>query len=213
MITYVIGAEPTGTKRDGTSSKNNSLANSIPLYTGMHGPIGANGWYQSVIEIEFSIKPSDLFKDGVGSLFEKKDIQWDVTREKKTKYWMRVSGTWLLDIGGSLSGIFDEWADDDISNTEEDNDPWDGEGYIYATDVPGWEGQGDWLVSKLNMRESVRVGLGGTSGENGTKCSDYQYWHAFRSIRQSPPVWVNDQTYGNELENGTVFWGSVPPVP
>ena len=63
------------------------------------------------------------------------------------------------------------------------------------------------------MREWVRVGLAGTSGRNGTLCSDYLYWRAFRSIRSEITIWVNDNTYDNELYEGNSFWGSVPPTP
>ena len=204
MMVYIIGAEANGTKRDGTSFSDNSQA----VLTGMHGPTGASGAYESNIEIEFSIKPNVLFADAAAGIFDTNHIQWDVSRDKRVRYWKRDSGTWILfDDRGST------WSSDDSHDAEEDNNPWDGNGHIYGNDTPAWDGQGDWLVSKLNMREWVRVGLGGVSGRNGTICSEYHYWRAFRSIRETPPLWVNDNLYDNELEDGTAFWGSVPPVP
>ena len=204
MIVYIIGAEANGTKRDGTSFSDNSQA----VSTGMHEPTGSSGAYENNIEIEFSIKPDVLFADAVAGIFDTSYIQWDVSRDKRVRYWKRDSGTWVLfDDRGTT------WASDDSHDAEEDNNPWDGNGHIYGNDTPGWVGQGDWLVSKLNMREWVRVGLGGVSGRNGTICSEYHYWRAFRSIRETPPVWVNENLYDNELEDGTAFWGSVPPVP
>ena len=204
MIVYIIGAEANGTKRDGTSFSDNSQA----VFTGMHGPTGASGAYESNIEIEFSIKPNVLFADAAAGIINTNHIQWDVSRDKRVRYWKRDSGTWILfDDRGST------WSSDDSHDAEEDNNPWDGNGHIYGNDTPAWDGQGDWLVSKLNMREWVRVGLGGVSGRNGTICSEYHYWRAFRSIRETPPLWVNDNLYDNELEDGTAFWGSVPPVP
>lgn len=106
------------------------------------------------------------------------------------------------------------WESDDTSGDDEkDNNPWDGNGHLYGNDAPGSTGQGDWFVSKLNMREWVRVALGGNSGEFGTRCSDCQYWRAFRSLRYTGSDWVNDNTYDNELEVSNAFWGSVPTVP
>jgi len=206
MVVYIIGADPTGTKRDGTSYADNS--NPYGITTGMQGPTGSNGAYESGIQIEFTIKPASLFTDANANLFDKDDIQWDVSRDKRVKYWKRVDSVWdLFDDRGST------WASDDSYDAEEDNNPWDGNGHLYGNDAPGWVGQGNWLVSKLNMREWVRVGLGGTTGRNGTICSDYQYWRAFRSIRDTDPNWVNDNTYDNELKEGNSFWGSVPPTP
>ncbi len=203
MIVYVIGAEPTGTQRTGASFPDNSR----PRSTGMHGPVASTGIYTSGIEIEFTIKPSELLVDGIAGLFSTNDVQWDVSRDKKVRYWKKLSGEWnLIDDRGI------DWDSDDEWDTEEDNNPWDGNGHLYGNDAPGWQGSGEGLVSKLNMREWVRVGLGGTSGRNGIICSDYQYWRAFRSIALGNSIWYNDGTYDNELEEGNAFWGSVPPV-
>ena len=203
MVVYIIWAEPTGTKRDGTSFPDNSY----PVLTGMYGPNSTNGAYESNIEIEFTIKPATLVPDAMTGLFDTNHIQWDVSRDKKVRYWQRISGTWILtDDRGST------WTSDDHFDDEEDNNPWDGNGHLYGTDGPSWIGQEEGLVSKLNMREWVRVGLGGTSGRNGTICSDYQYWRAFRSIILNGSSWCKDDAYDNELEEGNAFWGSVPPT-
>ena len=203
MIVYVIGAEPTGTQRTGSSFPDNSR----PRSTGMHGPVASSGIYTSGIEIEFTIKPSELLIDGIAGLFSTNDVQWDVSRDKKVRYWEKLLGEWdLIDDRGI------DWDSDDEWDTEEDNNPWDGNGHLYGNDAPGRQGLGEGLVSKLNMREWVRVGLGGTSGRDGIICSEYQYWRAFRSIAFSNSTWYNDGTYDNELEEGNAFWGSVPPV-
>jgi hypothetical protein len=86
-------------------------------------------------------------------------------------------------------------------------------GHLYANDWPtNVPGNVDAYVRKMNMREWVRVGLGGISGRNGTLCSEYSYWHVFRSLKKNGN-WTNDNTCGNEIPPGNVFWGTIPPVP
>ena len=155
--------------------------------------------------MEFAIQPSELLADGNGGVFSTSEVLWDVTREKRVRYWSRTGTAWsLIDDRGT------SWSDDDRLDHEEDNNPWNGNGHLYGYDEPGWAGQNDGLVSKLNMREWVRVGLGGASARSGVRCSDYMLWHSFRGITRVNGVWANDANYENEIVVGNVFWGNVP---
>jgi hypothetical protein len=192
MLVYIIGAIGQGTKHDGTSYADNSEKGwmvSTFGSTGKNGPDPTSGAYNSHIQIEFKIQPDDLLTDANANLFNKNDIKWDVSRDKRVKYWKKRKGIWaLFDDRGDI------WASDDpLPDDEEDNNPWDGNGHLYGNDAPGVPGGfGDnnnaWFVSKLNMREWVRVGLGGETGRNGDICSDYIYWRAFRSIRDGGSI-------------------------
>ncbi|MGB2986978.1 MAG: Ig domain-containing protein [Phycisphaerae bacterium] len=206
MLVYIIGAEKGGySPANGTSGTHFADNSKGYSSTGLLGPNAGTGRAKSQCEIEFSVKPDALITDGNNGLFKKSHIQWDVSRDKRVMKWKKTGGTWSLVDDRSAS-----WASDDNWHTEEDNNPWNGNGHLYGNDAPeNIPGGVQAYVKKLNMREWVRVGLGGTTGPNGTRCSEYYPWHAFRSLKKNPP-WVNDNTYGNEVPTGNIFWGTVP---
>jgi hypothetical protein len=206
MITYAVGAVATGIRTSGASYPDNATPQSL----GLHGPNSTSGTYSSGIEIEFIIKPDALVADANGKIFDTAGIQWDVSRDKQFKRWRRTGGSWSLYDDGSTAWV----SDDTLGDSDEDNNPWDGKGHLYGTDAPGISNLGntyDWWVVKLNMREWVRVGLGGTTGRAGVICSGYSYWRAFRSVRNNGSAWINDNSYDNVLTSGNDFWGSEPP--
>jgi len=205
MLVYVIGAEPTNcTPANGISGSHFPDNSQGYPSTGVFGPDPLTGSAESRCEIEFSVVPDVLITDGNNGLFTKADIQWDVSREKRVKKWTKTAGVW------SLVDDRDTWASDDSHDTEEDNNPWDGNGHLYGNDAPtNIPGSVEAYVKKMNMREWVRVGLGGITGRSGTVCSEYSYWHVFRSLKKNG-TWANDNTYDNEIAPGNVFWGSTP---
>lgn len=207
LIVYFVGAIPTGVTRLGEYSLDNARRDEL-LPLGILGPRSSDGLFSTGIEIEFTIAPQELIRDASDGIFDKSQIDWDVSRDKKAHFWIREFGAWRLESGdrGSV------WEPDDDYDDEEDNNPWNGHGRLYASDNPFGLGLGDWFVKKLNMREFVKVGFAGASGRNGSICSEYQYWHAFRSIRLDVGGWVADDTYDNELEEGNRFWGSEPSI-
>jgi hypothetical protein len=157
MIVYVIGAEPTGSKRDGTSYQDNAK----PRQTGLHGPTGDTGAFSSEIEIEFSIKPNELWVDGQAGLFKLNHISWDVSRDRQLRHWYYENDDWhFIDESNA-------WVSDDEEFMDEDNFPWDGHGHLYGTDAPRAQPlpSVSKFVIKWNMREGFRRGLGGTLGQ------------------------------------------------
>ncbi|MBI4833340.1 MAG: SEL1-like repeat protein [Planctomycetes bacterium] len=206
MLAYIIGAEPTDfSPRNGTGGTHFSDNNAAWFVsTGVFGPNSTTGSYASRCEIEFTVKPDILITDGNANLFDKTQIQWDVSRNKRVKVWRKTAGTWSVIDDRSSS-----WPTNDTVDTDEDNNPWDGNGHLYGNDEPSWAGSGQGIVDKMNMREWVRVGLGGVSGRDGVRCSDYYLWHVFRSIKLNG-IWSADNTYGNEIALGNIFWGAIP---
>ncbi len=208
MLTYIIGSEYTDIQRlmGEESFEDDEMAyKADPV--GMIDPNPATGVFESNIQIQFTVRPDSLITDGNAGLFNINDIKWDVSRYAYFYLWLHNSGVWTIedDSGG-------QWISDDSVHDDEDNNPWNGNGHLYANDSPGTkqEAAADWVVMKANMKEWVRVGLGGTLGENGSLCSEYVDWRAFRSVRKVNDVWHNDNTYDNELVEGNLFWGNVP---
>ena len=208
MLVYIIGASSSSfSPTNGTSGshfQDNSLGYSS---TGLQSVNSSTGSTSSQCEIEFSVEPAILITDGNNNLFDKNEILWDVSRDKKVLKWTKTSGTWtLVDDRGST------WLSDDSHDSEEDNNPWNGNGHLYGNDVPlnTPSSNNEAYVKKLNMREWVRVGLGGTSGRNGANCSSYYAWRGFRSLAKNGS-WANSTSYdGNEIILGNQFWGSTP---
>lgn|GEM_PF-2319167 len=207
QIVYIIGAQSTGYEpADGQSSTNRFADNSQGFTsTGVIGAPDGDGIWRNRCEIEFTIKPDVLLTDGNDDIIAKSKVNWDVSRDKRTKYWKNIGGTWSITEDHSAS-----WESDDGGQGDEDNNPWDGNGHVYGTDQPGINGTGDARVQKMNMREWVRVGLDSTTGPNGTICSDYYYWHTFVSIRKNGANWELDNTYDNEIPSGNSYWGNIP---
>jgi hypothetical protein len=55
------------------------------------------------------------------------------------------------------------------------------------------------------------VNLGGGAARAGLRCSDYQFWHVFRSQLQNGSTWANNAQFdGNRIRAGDPGWGSTP---
>jgi len=105
------------------------------------------------------------------------------------------------------------WASDDSHDDDEDDNPWDANGHLYGNDTPGDTPAAGTVgyVKKLRMREWVRVAIGGAPARSGTICSDYQYWHIFRSLVNHGGTWSHSADFGgNELISGDPGWGLTP---
>lgn len=211
MLVYIIGAEPTGFRGDGASPfADNSNPASGAL--GVQAVSPASGSSVARCEIEFSVRPSDLISDGNNNLFNKADVRWDVSRDKRVRKWKGTSGasgtSWVL------HDDRDHWHSDDSHDSEEDNDPWDGNGHLYGVDSPSFRPPSTWIgyVKKLRMREWVRCMIGGGAARLGSRCSDYQYWHCYRSFQKSGGTWSESSDFdGNEIVSGDPGWGNTPP--
>lgn len=206
MIVYVIGADPTGFSPpngiSGTHFTDNEMGYTS---TGIFGPDPTDGAYESKCEIQFTIKPDELVTDANNELFDTSEIKWDVSRERQELVWIKYSSIWIIDPDNQST----DWVSDDKYDVEEDNNPWNGNGHLYGNDKPEWEGIGDAVVDKMNMREWIRVGLSGISGRDGERCSEYKFWHVFRSIKKNT-IWLEDNTYENEIAENNIFWGNTP---
>lgn len=202
MVAYVIWCD---TGSFGGHFSNNSKGFTSP---GLQTVNGSTGQTSSTCEIEFTVTPPSLIPDGNMNLFDKSEILFDVSRDKRVKKWTKMTtlASWrLVDNRGS------SWASDDSHDTEEDNNPWDGTSKLYGNDGPSnVPGATVGYVKKLNMREWVRVGFGGVTGRSGTICSSYLSWKCFRSLKEVNSTWSNDSMYGNVINTGNEFWGTVP---
>src|SRR5262249_49396115 len=152
---------------------------------------------------------------GVANRFDKRDVQWDVSRDKlRREYWgVAAAGgtvTWSLVTLPNFN--FESWVSDDSHDDDEDDNPWDGRGPRYGNDAPGGTPSATSVGcgKKLRMREWVRVNFGGGAGRLGTRCSDYSYWHHFRSLVKTGAVWGNSAQYGGcEIRATDPGWGSL----
>jgi hypothetical protein len=207
-LVYVLGAEPTDySPTNGTSGAHFPDNERGYATTGLSPPPvdPATGRAEGRCEIQFTIRPDALVTDANNGIFATSDIQWDVSREQQRTTWRKNGGIW------TLADSEETWiSDDDPTSNDEDNNPWNSNGHIYGNDIPWYYDQNvEAWVKKLNMREWVRVGLGGVSATDGTICSDYSHWHWFRSVTKGVN-WAEDPTYGNEIPPGNVFWGATP---
>ena len=213
MNTYVIGAEPTEFRATDKSFDNFDVRTSWdPNTLGLHY-FSENDYASQLCEIEFAIKPNVLYTDAVAGLFDKEQIKWDVTRDKKRLVYIFDGSTWRI----TSDSLLDWESDDSPTNVIEnkDNIPWDGEGFIYGKDGPGLmfleKNSRLGVIQKLNMREWVRVGLGGTDPyTSGIKCSSYKLWHAFLVLRKVDGKWQIFPDFETEIKEGNIFWGKVP---
>jgi hypothetical protein len=206
-LVYVLGAEPTGySPTNGTSGAHFPDNERGYATTGLLPVDQETGRAEGRCEIQFTIRPDAMVADANNGVFAASDIRWDVSRDKQRKRWRKSGTIW------SLVDNLEQWTSDDtLGDTEEDNNPWNGNGHLYGNDSPDWyELNADAWVRKLNMREWVRVQLGNPNPPSWLMCSDYYYWHVFQSIARQNGIWVNESTYGNEIPPGNVFWGEVP---
>ncbi len=216
MLLYIIGAQPTGFKPSGADTGHFADfvcddGRAAFVSTGNDPPAPATGNSESRCEIQFTVRPSDIVTDGNANLFDTSEVDWDVSRQKKKKKWKKVAGLWTQ---LELPSQYTNWNQNDTFHGEEDTNPWDSDGHVYGRDKPTFIPGGTWTgyVKKFNMREWVRVDLGpGADGTTGTRCSDYKLWRVFRSFKKEAGTWQIDATYGDELAEGNLFWGTEPP--
>ncbi len=213
MRVYVVGAEPTGYSPENGQSGDHfpDNSNGFPgASTGLAGPGPQGGNFASFVEIEFTVQPPELVSDVMAGDLSESEIQFDVSREARIRFWLKKNGLWS-EIFYPEKGSALAWTSDDSNSGDEDNNPFDGNGHIYGTDTPGWGGSAEGYVIKFNMREFVRVGFGGQSGEGQPRCSDYSFWRSFRSVERSgPDNAMGPSVYGNEIPPNNLFWGAVP---
>jgi hypothetical protein len=219
IVIYIIGAKPTGFQGDsGTHFSDNSITAAAnnkgsPNKLGV-GLDAANSTIGGACEIEFTILPAELLTDGNNNVFDTTEIKWDVTREKKVEAWFAKPAptgmVWTKETKPDLN--ISNWKDDDDSSTDEDNDPWGagGGGHLYGNDWPFVQTTSDAVgyVIRMQMREWVRVAIGGGSGNVPTsagtpRCSDYQLWHFFGEIQKVNGSWTMTSSFGgNEITVG-----------
>ncbi|MBM4030551.1 MAG: hypothetical protein FJ291_02060 [Planctomycetes bacterium] len=219
MLVYIIGAQPTG-----YSPENGELGEEFPdnsrnagTSTGVFATWDANTPVaRHYCQIQFTVQPPELIADGDQWLFDRRQIQWDVTREMRRIQWDKLAGgDWSILEYWSL---ITEWRPDDdpfYKDGDNDNEPWgpNGNGHLYAVDMPGLRGtvgEVEAMVQKHNMREWVRVSLDWASGREGVRCSDYSFWHSSLSIEKDGETWKWDPTYQNKIPPQHDFWGTTP---
>jgi hypothetical protein len=211
VIVYIIGAEPTGYQGDGGTSYPDNDKAVTPL--GIQPCDPGTGRYSDQCQIQFTVRPLELIRDGNAGLFNMDDVEWDVSREKLARYWRREPDA----TGALVWNLYDDrgasWASDDSHDQDEDNNPWDANGHLYGNDTPADTPRAAAVayVKKLRMREWVRVNIGGGIGRNGRICSGYQYWHVFRSLVRTGGTWRHSPQFGgNEIIAGDPGWGPSP---
>lgn len=144
------------------------------------------------------------------------NLVWDVTRQKRRRVRRVVAGTGVLSLvndGPSADRLPDldfaieeqldvELPQDDERDTDEDNEPDDGNGFLYSFDTPGLENradarvntqQVDFLVRWLLFREWARARLDngsfrhrpGAARVEGSRGSPVREWYAVQYFRRA----------------------------
>ncbi|HHH84009.1 MAG TPA: hypothetical protein ENL29_00905 [Thermoplasmatales archaeon] len=181
-----IWSEVTEVKHDNSDAWNNAVWPDMPKnvreYIDEAGGFGLrryqsnnDWWYGNVIAIEFTVYPP-----GIGN---EKGIYFDITRQIHyvDRRFPRAAGwpdqeNWPNQV---------EQPNDDTHNDDESDKP-SAQNHMYSIDSPsfresGW-GNALFIDSSNNFVEFMRVRLDGTKplGETvqGSRCSNYYYWHA-----------------------------------